>query len=86
MTNEKAAKRVLSARRRLDELKTQTAEARAKKQAAEDQLAAADDAIRRLELDPDRDLERQVLKLISDLEAEIEKQEKRLEEVADILE
>ena len=80
-----ATQRVLDLRQRLDAAKTRLTTARAHQQTAEDALAAADDAIRRLGLDPDRDLERQVNKLADEIDADLKKLEGYLDEVEYIL-
>lgn len=85
MTKDDATKRVLALRQRLDSAKTRTTEARTKKKAAEDQLAAADDAIENLGLDPDRDLERQVNRLLEGITADLEQLEEQLDEAESVL-
>lgn len=79
-------RRVLDLRQRLDAAKTRLATARAHQQAADDALAAADDATRRLDLDPDRDLERQVNRLVDEIEGDLVKLEGYLDEVESIIE
>lgn len=76
---------VLDARARMDKTKTRVIETRTQVKAAEDQLAAADDAIRSLELDPDRDLARQVSRLVTDVNADLQHVEERLDEADGIL-
>jgi hypothetical protein len=73
-------------RRRLDRNKTRLTEARTQVRSAEEQLVAADDAIRDLDLDPDRDLERQVIRLVESLDSGLTKLEEYLDEVETILE
>mgnify|MGYP001597491624 FL=1 len=80
-----ATQRVLDLRQRVDAAKTRTTTLRAHQQTAEDALAAADDAIVRLELDPDRDLERQVNKLADEIETDLHKLEGYLDEAESIL-
>ncbi len=80
-----ATQQVLDLRQRVDRAKTRAAEARAHQRSAEDQLTAADDAIRRLEFDPDRDLERQVNRAVADIENDVEKLESYADEVDSIL-
>ena len=85
MTKDDATKRVLALRQRLDSAKTRTTEARTKKKAAEDQLVAADDAIEELGLDPDRDLERQVNRLLDGITTDLEQLEEHLVEAETVL-
>lgn len=80
-----ATKRVLDLRRRLEAAKTRLTEARTEARAAEDALAAADDAIQRLGLDPDHDLERQVQRLIDEVDGDLKKVEECLDEVDSVL-
>jgi chromosome segregation ATPase len=76
---------VLALRNRLDTAKTRLTEIRTKISGAEDQLAAADDAIRRLGLDPDRDLARQVSRLLQEIEGDLIKVEGQLDEADTVL-
>ena len=85
MADDDATKRVLDLRQRLDAAKIRLTEARTEARAAEDALAAADDAIRDLGLDPDHDLERQVNRLIDDVDADLKKVEHCLDEVEEVL-
>jgi hypothetical protein len=85
MPEKDATQRALDARRRVDRDKTRLTEARTKQRTAEDALAAADDAIRDLELDPDRDLERQVVRLVGTIESGLQQIEVHLDEVEGIL-
>ena len=84
MTEDNATK-IIKGRERLDAMKTKLAEAKAEQKVAEDQLAAADDAVDLLGLDPERDLERQVTKLCQEAMAEIEKLEEIIDDVDVIL-
>lgn len=86
MTKKDATQRVLDMRQRVNRSKTLVTEARIQVRTAEDQLTAADDAIRKLGLDPDRDLERQVIRLASNLNTDLENIEICLVEVEEILE
>ncbi len=85
MAEKDATQRVLDLRQRMDKTKTRVTEARTTVRAAEDQLTAADDAISRLDLDPDRDLERQVVRLVETLEADLKKIEGYCDEVEAIM-
>lgn len=80
-----ATKRVLNLRQRLDQAKTKLTEARTHQRTADDALSAADDAIRKLGLDPDRDLERQVIRLADDIDKDLKQIEESLDEVESIL-
>lgn len=80
-----ATQRVLDLRQRVDAAKLRTTTAHVHQQTAEDALAAADDAIRRLDLDPDRDLERQVNRLCDEIEADLKKLEGYLDDAESIL-
>lgn len=85
MAKKDATQRVLDARQRLDRDQTRVTEARTQVKTAEDQLTAADDAILTLGLDPDRDLERQVIRLVSTIETDLTQVETYLDEVEGIL-
>lgn len=85
MPDSDSTKQVLALRQRLDEYKTSRTEAGARVKACEEQLAAADDAITRLELDPDRDLERQVTRLVEGVDGDLTKMEEALDEVQSVL-
>lgn len=80
-----ATQRVLDMRSEVDSTKTRVAEARTYQRTAEDALTAADDAIHNLGLDPDRDLARQVIRLVDALDADVEKGNKYADEVEAIL-
>ena len=80
-----ATQRVLDLRQRVDAAKTRTTTLRAHQQTAEDALTAADDAIRRIDLDPDRDLEKQVNRLADEIETDLTKLEGYLDEAESIL-
>lgn len=85
MAEKDATQRVLDLRQRMEKTKTRVTEARTMVRTAEDQLTAADDAILRLELDPDRDLERQVVRLVETLETDLKKIEEYCDEVEAIM-
>lgn len=86
VTEKDATQRVLDARQRVDRDKTRLTEARTRQKTAQDALAAADDAISTLDLDPDRDLERQVIRLVEAIETDLTtKIEPALDEVEVIL-
>ncbi len=85
MTENDATQQVLNARQKFDRTKTRVTEARTRVQTAEDQLAAADDAITNLDLDPDRDLARQVGRLVVGITTDLEGVEKSCNEVDAIL-
>lgn len=85
MAEKDATQRVLDLRQRMDKTKTRVTEARTVVRTAEDQLTAADDAISKLDLDPDRDLERQVIRLVETLETDVKKVEEYLDEVEAIM-
>ncbi len=85
MAEKDATQQVLDLRQRLDRAKTRLTEARTQVRSAEDQLTAADDSIRTLGLDPDRDLERQVIRLVSAINTDLEQVETHLNEVGEIL-
>lgn len=76
---------VLDTRARMDDAKTHVIESRTQVTSAEDQLAAADDAIRSLDLDPDRDLARQVARLLTAVREDLTHVEGRLDEADKIL-
>ena len=82
---QEATEQVLDLRGRLDRMRQKVVEYRVQAKAAEDQLAAADDNIKNLDLDPDRDLERQVDRLLADAEKLLTSIEKQLDEVASII-
>jgi len=84
-TEKDATQRVLDLRQRFDSAKTQLTASRTQVRSAEDQLAAADDVIGKLGLDPDRDLERQVIRLVEELESDLAKLEGYADEVESIL-
>lgn len=84
MANDEATQQVLDLRQSADHAKVRTTEARTKKQVAEDQLIAADDAIENLGLDPDRDLERQVSRLVSDIRKDLGQLEEQLDEAESV--
>lgn len=81
----KAAKQVLALRRDIDRTKTRLTTARAVRKQAEDQLKVADDAIEVLGLDPDRDLERQLTKLITGIQESLEDMGEQLNEAESVL-
>lgn len=83
--NKDATQQVLDLRQRIDQAKTRMTEARTKHKTAEDALTAADDMIETLGLDPDRDLERQVIRLASEIDDDLKKAEEYLDEFAGIL-
>ena len=83
--SQEATEQVLDLRGRLDRMRQKVVEYRVQAKAAEDQLAAADDNIKNLDLDPDRDLERQVDRLLADAEKSLTSREKQLDEVASII-
>lgn len=85
MDNNKATERVLTLRRDVDYAKTRATEARTKKKSAEDQLTAADDAIEELGLDPDRDLDRQVNRLVEGIATDLDRLEEQLDEAESVL-
>ncbi len=80
-----ATQQVLDMRHRMDTCKTRATEARTKKTGAEDQLAAADDSIEELGLDPDRDLERQKAALVAGIHDDLGKLEDYLIEAEEVL-
>lgn len=84
MAKDDATQQVLDLRQSVDDAKVRTTEARTKKQVAEDQLVAADDAIENLGLDPDRDLERQVSRLVVDIQSDLAQLEEQLDEAANV--
>ncbi len=81
----KAAKQVLAMRRDIDRTKTRLTTAIAVQKQAEDQLKVADDAIEVLGLDPDRDLERQLDKLITGIQTSLEDMGGQLDEAESVL-
>ncbi len=81
----KAAKQVLALRRDIDRTKTRLTTATVVRKQAEDQLKVADDAIAELGLDPDRDLERQLDKLITGIRASLEDMGGQLDEAESVL-
>ena len=85
MTKKDATQQVLDLRERVAAAKTKLTEAQTKKKTAEEQLLAADDAIEELGLDPDRDLERQVTKLIEVIAKEMTQLEEYLGEAESVL-
>lgn len=78
--NKDATQQVLDARQRVDRSKTRATEARTKQRVANDALTAADDAITTLGLDPDRDLERQVIRLVKEIDDDLTQTEESLDE------
>ena len=80
-----ATKRVLALRQSVDSAKTRLTEVRTKKRAAEGALSAADDAIEQLGLDPDRDLSRQVTRMLGETEKELKQLEDHLDEAESVL-
>lgn len=85
MGDSKAAKQVLAMRRDIERTKTRLTAARTVRTQAEDQLKVADDAIEVLGLDPDRDLERQLDKLIDGIRTDLDGMEEQLEEAESVL-
>ena len=85
MDKKDATQQVLDLQGRVATAKTKLIEAQTKKKTAEEQLLAADDAIEELGLDPDRDLERQVTKLIEVIEKEMTQLEEYLGEAESVL-
>lgn len=85
MAKKDATQQVLDLRQRVDRAKTRVTEARTTKKSAEDQLTAADDAIEQLGLDPDRDLERQVNRLIEGITKDLTQLEEHLDEAESVL-
>ena len=85
MDKKDATQQVLDLQGRVATAKTKLIEAQTKKKTAEEQLLAADDAIEELGLDPDRDLERQVTKLIEVIEKEMTQLEEYLSEAESVL-
>lgn len=85
MTKDDATQKVLDLRQRMDSAKTRLTEAHIQVRTAEDALSAADDSIRTLGLDPDRDLERQVIRLVSTINTDLEQVEAYLTEVDEIV-
>ena len=85
MVKKDSTQQVLDLRERVAAAKTKLTEAKTKKKTAEEQLLAADDAIEELGLDPDRDLERQVTKLIEVIEKEMTQLEEYLSEAESVL-
>ena len=85
MVKKDATQQVLDLQGRVAKAKTKLIEAQTKKKTAEEQLLAADDAIEELGLDPDRDLERQVTKLIEVIEKEMTQLEEYLSEAESVL-
>ena len=85
MVKKDSTQQVLDLRERVATAKTKLIEAQTKKKTAEEQLLAADDAIEELGLDPDRDLERQVTKLIEVIEKEMTQLEEYLGEAESVL-
>ncbi len=81
----KAAKQVLALRRDIDRTKTRLTTATVVRKQAEDQLKVADDAIEELGLDPDRDLERQLDKLIEGIQTDLEGMGEQLDEAESVL-
>ncbi len=81
----KAAKQVLAMRRDIDRTKTRLTTALTVRKQAEDQLKVADDAIEVLGLDPDRDLERQLDKLITGIQTSLEDMGGQLDEAESVL-
>ncbi len=84
MTEDNAA-RVIAMRQRLDAVKTKVIESKTEQKQAEDQLAAADDAVDRLGLNSERDLERQVTKLCQEADEDIGKLKTVVEDIDRIL-
>ncbi len=85
MGDSKAAKQVLAMRRDIERTKTRLTAARTVRKQAEDQLKVADDAIAELGLDPDRDLERQLDKLINGIQTDLEGMGEKLDEAESVL-
>ena len=85
MVKKDSTQQVLDLQGRVATAKTKLIEAQTKKKTAEEQLLAADDAIAELGLDPDRDLERQVTKLIEVIEKEMTQLEEYLSEAESVL-
>lgn len=84
MVKDDSTRQVLDLRQSVDRAKVRTTEARTKKQVAEDQLIAADDAIENLGLDPDRDLERQVSRLVGEIRKDLGQLEEQLDEAESV--
>jgi len=76
---------VLELRGRLDRARQKVADYRAQVKAADDQLAAADDTIKNLGLDPERDLERQKNRLLEEANKLLISVEEQLNEVESIV-
>lgn len=72
---ESSAEMVVSLRERMSNVKEKLIAAQTQQHSAEDQLAAADDAVIRLDLDPERDLSRQVTKLCENATDKVEELE-----------
>ncbi len=85
MGDSKAAKQVLALRRDIDRTKTRLTTATVVRKQAEDQLKVADDAITVLGLDPDRDLERQLAKLIDGIQTDLDEKVGQLDEAESVL-
>lgn len=85
MGDSKAAKQVLAMRRDIERTKTRLTAARTVRTQAEDQLKVADDAIEELGLDPDRDLERQLDKLIGGIQTDLDGMGEQLDEAESVL-
>ena len=85
MVKKDSTQQVLDLQGRVATAKTKLIEAQTKKKTAEEQLLAADDAIAELGLDPDRDLERQVTKLIEVIEKDMTQLEEYLSEAESVL-
>ncbi len=85
MGDSKAAKQVLALRRDIDRTKTRLTTATVVRKQAEDQLKVADDAIEELGLDPDRDLERQLDKLIDGIQESLNEMGGQLDEAESVL-
>ena len=71
MPKDDATQQVLDMRETVDRSKTRLTAAHTTKKSAEDHLAASDDAIEHLGLDPDHDLERQVDRQISEVQKKL---------------
>jgi len=83
--SQEETEQVLEIRGRLDRARQKVADYRAQVKAADDQLAAADDTIKNLGLDPERDLERQKNRLLEEANKLLVSVEEQLNEVESIV-
>ena len=83
--SQEETEQVLELRGRLDRARQKVADYRAQVKAADDQLAAADDTIKNLGLDPERDLERQKNRLLEEANKLLVSVEEQLNEVESIV-